>query len=119
VLPPGALGESEGCPCVACARLAPALVAGAQASNAEASAELGRAGAPLGWRPLRPKQAQRTLLPSSALVPPEQQKRVASGIRRLARLCPKSLHVVTAEDFALQGALFVVARSIDCDLNYL
>lgn len=67
--------------------------------------------------PMRKKNSQRALSPSSSFVQSYHRKRVETAGSLLEQLLPKSIHAVTSQGFELKVALFVIASSLNCYLN--
>jgi hypothetical protein len=68
--------------------------------------------------PLRKKGSTRPLPPYLQFLQHYYRKRIETVCRLLERLLPKSLHAVTARGFELKAALFVIAYSVHCGLQF-
>jgi hypothetical protein len=66
---------------------------------------------------MRKKNAQRAFPPEVSFVQHDYRKIVETAGRLIAPLFPKSMQAVTSQGFALQVALFVIASSLNGDLN--
>ena len=67
--------------------------------------------------PMRKKNSKRALPPSISFVQSYHRKRVETAGSLIAQLLPKSIQAVTSQGFELKVALFVLASSINGDLN--
>ena len=67
--------------------------------------------------PIRKKNSKRALPPYISFVQRYHRKRVETAGSLIAQLLPKSIHAVTPQGFALKVALFVIASSLNSDLN--
>ena len=68
--------------------------------------------------PMRKKNSKRALPPSISFVQSYHRKRVETAGSLIVQLLPKSIHAVTSQGFALKVALFVIASSLNCYLNF-
>jgi Transposase DDE domain len=68
--------------------------------------------------PIRKKNSKRALPPSISFVQNYHRKRVETAGSLIEQLLPKSIHAVTPQGFELKVALFVIASSLNCYLNF-
>jgi hypothetical protein len=68
--------------------------------------------------PMRKKNSKRALPPSISFVQNYHRKRVETAGSLIEQLLPKSIHAVTPQGFELKVALFVIASSLNCYLNF-
>jgi hypothetical protein len=68
--------------------------------------------------PIRKKNSKRLLPPYISFIQHYYRKRIETVGSLLERMLPKSIHAVTSQGFELKVALFVIAYSFSCYLNY-
>ena len=68
--------------------------------------------------PMRKKNSKRALPPYISFVQSYHRKRVETAGSLIEQLLPKSIHAVTPQGFELKVALFVIASSLNCYLNF-
>jgi hypothetical protein len=73
---------------------------------------------PIQLLPMPKKNSKRALPPYISFVQSYHRKRGETAGSLIAQLLPKSMHAVTSQGFALKVALFVIASSLNCYLNF-
>jgi len=68
--------------------------------------------------PMRKKNSKRALPPYISFVQSYHRQRVETAGSLIEQLLPKSIHAVTPQGFELKVALFVIASSLNCYLNF-
>lgn len=95
-----------------------AVVYGDRAYNAYTLEDLLQEAAQISLLPLRKKGSTRPLPSYLQFLQHYYRKRIETVGSLLERLLPKSLHAVTARGFELKVALFVIAYSVHCGLQF-
>jgi anti-sigma factor RsiW len=116
-LTPGGLGEVDAWQDSAEALPDGAMIDAAKASHDSAIADVLQEVEHMALLPRRKKNAKRAFPPAVSLVQHDYRKIVETAGSLIAPWLPQSMHAVTSQGFALKVALFVIASSLNGDLN--